>query len=164
MITNNPTDTLSGAYTVATIKMPDGTESPILVRKIVGGDGKVKMMVIDDSLIEFESRFSDTTTQPADLMAPQTETFIKNEESDTIRKEQSTRIKMISADMIQFVGDPDRIIEQKGLDPERFAHMKAHPSSATMARRICINMGGKWAQVAQYIPKFYPDSKPGEMK
>lgn len=159
-----PTDTLSGTYSVATIKMEDGSESPILVRKVIAGDGKVKMMIIDDSLIEFESRFSKTTTVPQDLMPPDTETLIKNEDGTTIRNEQSTRIKLISADMIQFVGDPDRIIEQKGLDPERLAHMKAHPSSATMARRICINMGGKWAQVAQYIPKFYPDSKPGEMK
>lgn len=154
----NPTDTLSHSYSVATLKMPDGTESSILVRKVVCGDGKTKMLVVDDTLIEFESRFADTTTQPSDLAPIDTETLTKNEKT-TLRNEQSTRIKLISADMIQFVGDPDRILEQKGLDPERLSHMKAHPSSATMARRICLNMGGKWAQVAQYIPKFYPDTK-----
>lgn len=162
-MTLNPTDTLSGTYSTATIKMPDGTEMPILVRKVICGDGKTKMMIVDDALIEFESRFSETTTWPQDLMQPDTEILTKNDKT-TIKNEKSTRINLISADMIQFVGDPDRIIAQQSLDPERLAHMKAHPSSATMARRICINMGGKWAQAAQFIPKFYPDSKPGEMK
>jgi hypothetical protein len=152
----NATDTLSGTYTVASLKTADGKETPVLVRYVVDGQGRTKMMIVDDALIEFEQRFADTTTMPSDQAPVDTEILTKNKES-TISHEQSTRIKLISADMIQFIGDPDRIIEQKGLDADRLAHLKAHPSSATIARRICINMGGKWLQVAQYIPHFHPD-------
>jgi hypothetical protein len=65
----------------------------------------------------------------------------------------------MAADMIQFLGDPDRILARKQLDTERLKHLKAHPSSATMARRICTGIGGKWAEVARLIPHFYPDRK-----
>jgi hypothetical protein len=155
----NSTDTLSGTYSVASLKTADGKETPVLVRYITDGLGRTKMMmmIVDGALIEFEQRFADTTTMPSDQMPVDTEILTKNKQSETLSREQSTRIKLISADMIQFIGDPDRILEQKGLDEERFAHLKAHPSSATIARRICINMGGKWLQVAQYIPHFHPD-------
>jgi hypothetical protein len=153
----NQSDTLSGTYSVASLKTPDGKETPVLVRYVVDGQGRTKMLIVDDALIEFEQRFADTTTMPSDQGPVDTEILTKNKQSETLSREQSTRIRLISADMIQFIGDPDRILEQKGLDAERLAHLKAHPSSATIARRICINMGGKWLQVAQYIPHFHPD-------
>jgi hypothetical protein len=103
------------------------------------------MMVVDDATIEFESRFADTETVPADQLQVKTDVLVRR---DTISREASTRVRLISADMIQFLGDPDRIIAQKGLDPERLDHLKAHPSSATIARRICLS-----------IPAFYPDRK-----
>lgn len=153
----DPKDTLSGTYTTATIRMPDGSEMPVLVRKVRRGDGGAGWVVIDDQVIEFEQRFADTETVPADQAPVDTDVLTRRPPVATISSEQSTRIRLMAADMIQFIGDPDRILAQKCLDADRLAHLKAHPSSATMARRICLNIGGKWAEVAQYIPQFYPD-------
>jgi hypothetical protein len=152
----SPTDTLSSAYMTASLQLPDGTAVPVLVRRVPRGDGSTGMIVVDDAMIAFEQRFANTDFVPADQAPVTTDAVVKNRE--TLRNEVSTRIKLMSADMVQFVGDPDRIIAQKALDPERLSHLKAHPSSATMARRICTAMGGKWAEVAAFIPNFYPDS------
>lgn len=150
-------DTLSGTYMTAKLTMPDGTESPVLVRRVPRGDGSFGMMVVDDAVIEFERRFADTETQPADHVPADTNVLTRHASPATLSQEQSTRIRLMAADMIQFLGDPDRILAQKGLDAERLAHLKAHPSSATMARRICLGIGGKWAEVARFIPQYYPD-------
>lgn len=155
----NPNETLSGTYSTASLTMPDGSQMPVLVRKVQRGDGSFGWMVIDDSIIEFERRFADTTTTPAD-QAPAGTDVLTRKTKETISNEQSTRIRMCMADLVQFLGDPDRIIAQKGLDPERLTHLKAHPSSATMARRLAITIGGKWAEVATYIPHFHPDPRP----
>lgn len=151
----SPTDTLSTAYMTASLQLPDGTAIPVLVRRVPRGDGSMGMIVVDDAQIAFEQRFANTDFVPADQAPVTTEAVTRNRE--TLREEASTRIKLMSADMVQWVGDPDRTIAQGALDPEKLAHLKAHPSSATMARRICLAMGGKWAEVAKLIPHFYPD-------
>lgn len=151
------TDTLSGTYGVATIKLPDGTEVPVMARKVAHGDGSYGWAVIDDAQIAFEQRFADTATAPADLLTPKTAVLTKN---PTTLTAQDTTARLVSADLVMFLGDPDRIIAQKGLDPERLAHLKAHPASVTMARRLCSLAGTKWQQVLQYIPKFFPESHP----
>lgn len=154
----DPTDTLSGTYMTAKLTMPDGSETPVLVRRVPRGDGSFGMVVVDDAVIEFERRFADTHTQPADHVPADTDVLTpRKSQPASLKQEQSTRIRLMAADMVQFLGDPDRILAQKGLDPERLAHLKAHPSSATMARRICLGIGGKWAEVARYIPQVYPD-------
>ncbi len=150
----NPKDTLSSTYGSATIKLPDGSEVPVLARKIARGDGSFGWLVLDDNAIEFERRFKDTTTVPADHLPPNTEVLTKN--PTTISKSETTQ-RLVSGDLIQFLGDPDRIIANKSLDPERLAHLKAHPASVTMARRLCSLAGSKWVQVMQYIPQYYPD-------
>jgi hypothetical protein len=147
------TDTLSGAYGAAKITMPDGTEVPVLVRKIVQPDGKAGWLVIDDKVMAYEASLGSTDFKPNDQLPPNTEVLHKN---TTITTGNETR-REISADLIQFLGDPDRIIAQKGLDSDRISHMKAHPASLTMARRLCELAGSKWIQVLQYLPKFYPE-------
>ncbi len=153
----SPTDTLSSAYMAAALQLPDGSSVPVLVRRVPRGDGSMGMIVVDDATIAFEQRFANTDFVPADQAPVTTDAVTRNK--DTLRDEVSTRIKLMSADMVQFLGDPDRILAQQALDPERLAHLKAHPSSATMARRICLAMGGKWADAAKFIPLFYPDAK-----
>jgi len=150
----NQSDTLSGTYSAATLKMPDGSEIPVLTRKIARGDGSFGWCVIDDNMIAFEQRFKDTTTVPADHLPPNTEVLTKN--STTISKS-DTAHRLVFGDLIQFLGDPDRIIANKGLDPERLAHLKAHPTSATLIRRLCLIAGNKWSKVVEYIPQYYPD-------
>lgn len=152
----SPTDTLSGAYATGKLVLDDGSEQPVLVRRIPRGDGSIATMVVDDSVIELERRFANTDMAPHDHAPPVTEVLVRRGDPETISNEASTRIRMVSADLVQFVGDPDRILANKALDPEKLAHLKAHPSSATMARRLCTVIGGKWGQVAQYIPAFYP--------
>lgn len=148
----NTNETLSGTYSTAKVVMPDGTTFPILVRRVLKGDGTYGTVVIDDIKESFEKRFNNTSTIPNDLLPITTETLTKK---DDINNEESQRIRLISGDMIAFLGDPDRILTQKGLDPEKLEHLKKHSASATMAKRICIAMGGKWAEVAKYIPSVY---------
>lgn len=153
----NPTDTLSGTYGTATITLPDGSQIPALARKVDRGDGSFAWIVIDDRTIAFEQRFSDTTTVPNDQAPVKTDVLTKKPVPTTITVDDTTR-RLVSCDLIQFLGDPDRIIAQKGLDPERIAHLKLHPASVTMARRLCSLAGAKWQQVLPYIPKFFPDT------
>lgn len=148
-------DTLSGSYGVAALKLPDGTEVPCLARKIDRGDGTFGWVIIDDRVIAYEERQADTEFKAHDHLAPNTEVLDKKV---TIRSDDTTQ-RHVSADLIQFLGDPDRIIENKGLDADRLAHMKAHPASLTMARRLCQLAGPKWQQVLQYLPKFYPETR-----
>lgn len=150
-------DTLSGNYGVAKMILPDGVEVPCLARKVDRGDGTFGWVIIDDRVIAYEQREADTEFKASDHVAPNTEAVTKNPTTITV---DDTTKKYISGDLIQFLGDPDRIIAQKGLDPERIAHMKAHPASLTMARRLCQVGGSKWQQVLQFLPKFYPETRP----
>lgn len=154
----NPKETLSGTYMTAKLTMPDGTEVPVLVRRVARGDGSFGMMVVDDAVIEFEKRFADTETKPNDHLPVDTNVLTRLG-PEPLSQEQSTRIRLMAADMVAFLGDPERILARKQLDTDRLKHLKAHPSSATMARRICMGIGGKWAEVARLIPHYYPDRK-----
>jgi hypothetical protein len=145
------TETLSGTYGTASMTLPDGTVVPMLARKVVNGD-RVNWVVIDDRTIAFESRFADTTCRPNDLVVTDTEVLVKR---TTIRTDNEER-QHASKNLIMFLGDPDRIIAQKGLDPDRLAHIKAHPTSLTLARALCQVSGSKWLQVLQYLPKVFP--------
>lgn len=154
----NASDTLSGTYGVATINLPDGTQLPVLARKVARGDGTFGWSVIDDTVIAFEERFAGTDMKPADHLPANTAVLTKKPVPTTITVDETTK-RLVSADLIQFLGDPDRILAQKGLDPERLAHLKAHPASVTMARRLCTLAGSKWQSVLQYIPTYYPETK-----
>jgi hypothetical protein len=151
----DPTDTLSGTYGTATITLPDGSQVPVLARKITTGD-KVEWVVIDDRVIALEARFADTACKPDDFTTPRTDVLVKHTTIATANEERS----LASGNLIQFLGDPDRIIANKALDPERLAHIKAHPSSLTLARALCQVAGSKWVQVLQYLPKVYPETRP----
>ena len=152
------TETLSGTYGVANIILPDGSQMPALARKIPRGDGSFGWAIIDDRVIAFEERFAGTDMKPADHLPSNTAVLTKKPISPTITVDETTK-RLVSGDLIQFLGDPDRILAQKGLDPERLAHMRAHPASVTMARRLCTLAGSKWQQVLQYIPTYYPETK-----
>lgn len=142
----NPTDTLSGSYGTAETKMPDGTIVPVLVKKIIGPGGRVEWAIIDDRVIAFEAANAKTEFPAASLPTPTTAVLTrKNDEED--------------AHLGAFLGEPNRIIQQGGLDPERLEHMKLHPASLTMARRLCSVVGGIWLQVLPLLPKFYPGGK-----
>ncbi len=153
----NAKDTLSGDYSVAELKLPDGAVVPMLARKVRIGD-TVQWIVIDDRTIEFEARFADTSgPKPHDHVAPNTEVLVKK---TTIKTDNEER-KHASGNLIQFLGDPDRIIANKGLDAERLAHLKLHPTSLTLARALCQVAGSKWQQVLQFLPKVYPEMSKG---
>lgn len=147
----NASDTLSGAYGTATMTLPDGSVVPMLARKVVNGD-KVDWIIIDDRTIALEARFANDTCKPNDIVSNQTDVLVKR---TTIKTDNEER-QFATKNLIMFLGDPDRIIAQKGLDPERLAHIKAHPSSLTLARALCQVSGSKWINVLQYLPKVFP--------
>lgn len=146
----NPADTLSGAYGAAKLTMPDGQEVPVLVRKITGPDGSVGWAILDDKVIAFEAAQAKTEFPAADFVGPKTSVLQKNTITDTDK---------VDADLGAFLGDPKRILAQKSLDSDRIEHLKKHPASLTMARRLCLLLGGEWGQVLQYLPKVFPETK-----
>jgi hypothetical protein len=146
----NPSDTLSGAYGAAKLTMPDGAEVPVLVRKVSNPDGSHGWIVLDDKVLSFEASQADTEFQAKDILPSGTSVLVKKAITDTDK---------VDADLGAFLGDPKRIIAQKHLDSDRIEHLKKHPASLTMARRLCLLIGGEWAQVLQYLPKVYPETK-----
>lgn len=150
----NASETLSGSYGTAKLTLPDGSEVPVLARKVLRADGSADWRIVDDKVIAFEGRFSDTDSKPNDLLPPDTEVLDRKVESE------ETTQRLLYGDLVMFLGDPKRIIAQKGLDPDRAAHMKLHPSSLTLARRLCWVAGGDWARALPYIPVVFPERAP----
>jgi len=151
------TDTLSGTYETAQLVRSNGEKVEVLLR-VTHKDGKPYIAVVDNKTMEFEEREkeSKTTTIANDFMAPSTEVL---DRKDTISAQASTTRQVVSNDMVMWLGDPDAIIAQQALSPDKLAHLKAHPSSATMLRRLCSVLGGKWGQCLPFIPKYFPESK-----
>lgn len=150
----NSSDTLSVAYGTARTIMPDGTEVPSLARKIQRGDGTVGWIIIDDRTLELERSFQNDTFRPSDHLPPDTKVLDRKPSALD-----GTTERVVHADLVMFLGDPDRILAQKSLDSDRIEHMRKHPASLTMARRLCQLSGPTWQQVMQYLPKYFPDSK-----
>lgn len=145
----DPNETLSGSYGAAKLTMPDGAEVPVLVRKVTNPDGTYGWIVLDDRALSFEASQAKTEFPARDLLPPSTAVLVRNKISDTDK---------VDADLGAFLGDPKRILAQKGLDSDRIEHLKKHPASLTMARRLCMLLGGEWSQVLQYLPKVYPET------
>jgi hypothetical protein len=157
---NPATDTLTGTYVDATLKMPDGSEVPMLVRKVLRGDGSFGYIVLDDTTLEFEKRFAKTTTIPNDLLSNDTDVLVQNpivKNNQVDENEESTKIRLIQADALLYLGDPRRVVAQNGLDPEVLAYFKEHRATATFVRRICKNLGGIWSKAAEFVPTHFPD-------
>ncbi len=155
---NDATTTLSGNYGTVNVPMPDGTEVPVMVRKVPRGDGTFGWAVINEAVADFEASEVDTDFQADDHVDPQTEAVTKRPTTiSTVSEERQA----ISLDLLQFLGDPDPVIANKRFPPEKLAAFKAHPLSVTMARRLCIVYGGKWREVLKYLPKYYPESHGG---
>lgn len=146
----DPNETLSGSYGTAKLMMPDGAEVPVLVRKVANPNGSCGWIVLDDRVLSFEAAQAKTEFPAGDLLQPTTEVLVKKKPTDTDK---------VDADLGAFLGDPKRILAQKGLDSDRIEHLKKHPASLTMARRLCMLLGGEWSQVLQYLPKVYPETK-----
>ncbi len=147
---NSATDTLSGSYGLASITMPDGTTQSVPARCVRKPNGTVTWIMLTEATLEAEARFANTAFAPHDHTAPTTAVLTPN------ARALETEKQIAYAHLLQFLGDPDRIIQQKGLDAERIAHMKKHPASLTMARSLCLLAGPKWREALTYIPKFYP--------
>lgn len=152
----NATDTLSGNYGTAKMTMPDGQEIPCLARKVHRGDGSYGWVIIDDRVLAYEAAQAKTQFPADDHVDPGTEAITKR--PTTISTTSEDRLG-ISGDLLQFLGDPDPVIAAGCFPPEKLEHFKKHPLSVTMARRLCLVYGGKWAAVLKFLPKFYPETR-----
>lgn len=149
-MTFDPKETLTGGYSTGNLTLADGTSREVLVRMVPVAGGESLPVIVDDAARRFDERFYDTATRPDDFVQPDTQIL-------TPKTHTSPQLALIEADMVAFLGDPDHVLAQGRLDTDRLAHLHAHPSSATLARRICTNMGGKWRELARLIPQTYPD-------
>jgi hypothetical protein len=145
----NPAETIPGSYGIARTTLPDGTVTESIVEQIRYPDGRTAWITVEDRIKQFEERFKDTETQP-DTLAPVTTDAIFKEHT-TISEGSPTRIHL-SAKLVQVLGDPDWIIANKQIAPEKLVHLKKNLSEVSLLRGLCRLAGGKWSTVLSYLP------------
>lgn len=185
MTTNNPlaTQTIMGVsieetYRILETPLPDGTVFKQLFHYVTNGKGELvwqlvdeKLKAIDDKRREIDERFKDTKkSKPSNWDQPKTETLERKEQEtdDTLGAGGITRINMSRALMLNL-GDPQRIIDQKGLDSQRIAHFLKEPKLFTMLCMMAYKHGditdkdGRkylWKTASTFLKPPFPDSNP----
>ena len=183
MTTNNPlaTQTIMGVpveetYIVIETKLPDETVFKQLFQHVIDENGKLswqlvdeKLKAIDDKRKEMDARFNDTVkSKPNNWDQPKTETLKKKEQEtdETLGAGGITRINMSRA-LLLNLGDPQRIIDQKGLDSQRIAHFQREPKLFTMLCMMAYKHGditdkeGRkyfWKTASTFLKPPFPDS------
>jgi hypothetical protein len=186
MTTNNPlaTQTIMGVpveetYRVIETMLPDGTVFKQLFHHVINEEnGELtwqlvdeKLKAIDDKRKEMDARFKDTAkSKPSNWDPPQTETLKKKEQEtdETLGAGGITRINMSRVLMLNL-GDPQKIIDQKGLDSQRIAQFKKEPRLLTTLCMMAykhddiIDKEGRrlsWRTASTFLKPAYPDSNP----
>lgn len=144
---NSGAETIPGSYGVAKTTMPDGTVVDTIVERIKYPDGRVVWTTVEERIHQFDERFKDTETRP-NPQAPLTTDALTR---DTISEGSQTRMHL-SAKLVQVLGDPDRILANKAIDPEKLLHLKRNLSEVSLIRGLCTLAGGKWGRVLSYLP------------
>ncbi|CAK0760286.1 conserved hypothetical protein [Azospirillaceae bacterium] len=173
------TETIMGlsiddTYRVVETTLPNGKTFKQLFQKVRLPDGTEDWQLVDEKIKAFNERFGDTTTIPNNWKAPGTEvlTAKDRETVQTIQAGGMTRIDM-RRQLILGLGDPDIIIQAKGLDTSQIRFFKLHPSTLTLLHMMAVHHGdiietkpdGRkvkhlWATVASLISSPFPDSLP----
>ena len=175
---NNPlaTETIVGlpveeTYNIVETKLPNGKVFKQLFQRVLMPDGTEDWQLVDEKLKAFDARFQDTTTIPANWKAPGTEvlTAKDRETIHTIKQGGMTRIDM-RRQLILGLGDPNIIVQGKGLDEARIKFFKLHPSTLTLLHMMAAKHGDTteklpdgrtvnhpWGTVASLITSPYPD-------
>ena len=142
----NPAETIPGSYGVARTTLPDGTVTESIVEHLRYPDGRTAWIAVEDRIKQFEDRFKDTETQPNTLAPVTTDAIFRAHEGPS-----PTRIHL-SDKLVMVLGDPDWIIANKQLAPEKLAHLKKNPSEVSLLRGLCRLAGGKWSTVLSHLP------------
>ena len=155
--------TILNSLAFAECKLPDGTIVFRPIQKAITKEGVVIWEFVDEKLGDFDRaaqeydqrvKDSGTTTIPNNLDPVTTDVLTKNVPT-SIRQMSPTRMHL-SEELIMALGDPDRIIAQKGLDPEKLAVLQRDKLASSLLHARCILVGGKWAQIIQYVPNYHP--------
>lgn len=161
-------------YDVVETKLRNGKIIKQLFQRVITAEGVEDWQLVDEKIKAFNERFGDTTTIPANWKAPSTEvlTAKDRETVHTVQQGGMTRIDM-RRQLTLGLGDPDRIIQAKGLDEARVKFFKAHPSTLTLLHMMAVKHGdytevktdGRrvkhfWGTVASFITSPFPDSLP----
>jgi hypothetical protein len=172
------TETIMGlpveeTYNVVETTLPNGKIFKQLFQRVRLPDGTEDWQLVDEKIKAFEERFRDTTTVPNNWQSPGTEvlTARDRETVHTIQQGGMTRIDM-RRQLILGLGDPDAIIQAKGLDEFRIKFFKAHPSTLTLLHMMAVKHGDivetkpngqkvkhLWATVASLIRSPFPDTQ-----
>lgn len=149
------TETIVNSLSFSECKMPDGSVQLRPVHKAKKADGSIVWEFVDEKIEAFDRRFAETNSfRPGNLDPITTDVLTKNDPT-SLREMNPTR-KHLSEELIMALGDPDRIIEQKGLDPEKLEQLKRDKLASSLLFARCMLVGGKWTQVMQYVPNYHP--------
>ena len=134
-------------YATVPLTMPDGTVIQKLVQRALTPAGDYVWEEVDPKIKEFEGRFKDTTTVPADWRDPDTKT-LDAKPTDSKTRQDLERM------LILTIGDPADIIQRKALQPDKLARIASSPPLiSTIHEMIRIHGGKIWADAGRYLPK-----------
>lgn len=178
---SNPlsTETITGLpveeiYKIVETVLPNGKVYKQLFQRVRLQSGDEDWQLVDEKIKAFNDRFGDTTTIPNNWKSPDTEvlTAKDRETAQTVQAGGMTRIDM-RRQLVLGLGDPDIIIQAKGLDEHRIKFFKMHPSTLSLLHMMAVrhgdiietkNDGRKvkhfWKTAASFIHSPFPDSLP----
>jgi hypothetical protein len=157
LIMNQASQTIVNSLSFSECKMPDGSVQLRPVHQAKTSSGEVVWEFVDEKIEAFDRRFAETNSfRPGNLDPATTEVLTKNNNDPTSLREMNPTRKHLSEELLMALGDPDRIIAQKGLDPEKLEQLQRDKLASSLLHARCVLVGGKWSQVIQYVPNFHP--------
>lgn len=154
-MSNNGSQTIPGTYKLIQIPMPDGSTIDRIVQQVVLPNGNKTWEIVDEKVASLEARFADTETKPAPWTQPNTNTLDPKTDIailTPIAGSNKTK-KDIEAYLVEALGIPTRSIEAHKLDEDKYNYLMRHRDVSSLLYRLCITVGGKWSEVARFLPK-----------
>lgn len=154
-------------YKTVDVVMPDGKTKKRLVQLVRDELGNEDWEFTDERIRQFDAaaremdeRFKNTVTKPDDWKQPTTKTLDRKgplirETNETIKSGGITRCDMRKI-LVMNLGDPNLIIQQKGLDTNRINIFKKQGAFFTTLCYMAKEHGGEWGKAAEYLKPDYP--------
>lgn len=152
-------------YKTVVTKLPDGTDFPQLFQLVKYPDGTIKWELTSERIKEFDKTFADTTTIPnnwhktdTNVLEQKTSSIPHRETVSTVKEGGITRIDLRKI-LVLNLGDPQNIIRNKGLDPDRLTHFSKNKAYYTTLCMMAKEHGGEWMEASQFLHPEYPNTQ-----
>jgi hypothetical protein len=145
--------------TIITV-LPDGKEFPQLFQLVRLPDGTEEWQLTTERIRAFDEAFANATTVPNNWKETDTELLTRRpsarETEATVRNGGVTRIDLRRV-LVLNLGDPQAIIQQKGLDTDRQRRFDRDKAFFTTLVMMARSHGGEWSEAAKFLHPAYPE-------